>query len=635
MPNSSDKKIFFLGITLTSLIFFSDIFLPASLHSEFIYAIVILITIWTPGKRSTFDAGIVMTALIIIGFYLNNHTSIGDNEISSIIIPVLSVWSFVYAIVRFKNEQDKSAMSNEYLNAMFINATEGMIISNTKGEIVMANPHSEEMLGYEKGELVKLTIEKLIPARLAAKHVHHRNNYYTEMNTRPMGKGMSLFASRKDGSEFPVEISLSNFRIKEETFIISFIIDITERKKQEELVHKANSDLELRVGERTRELAEANSSLKEEMEERTRMEEALRDSERLYNTMAHNFPNGWIEIVDSNLRRVFFDGKELQELGINREEYLGKSKLEKTFIPVSNEIKEKLAKVFEWQSANFDVEMMSRIYEVNAVPLPDVKGIVKEILLVVQNVTDVRRADYETREALNKEKQLNELKSKFVSIASHEFRTPLSTILSSVSLAEKYAAPEDQEKRTKHFERIKSSVKNLTEILNDFLSLEKLEAGKTECRPEQFDIVNFSEDMKEQMQTLTKSGQKIIYSHHGEQNVVNLDKQLLRNICINLIGNAIKYSPEGKSIEFTTYVNSEVRISVKDNGIGIPERDKQHMFERFFRAQNVTAIQGTGLGLNIVNRYVKLMNGKIEFTSKENNGSEFTVIFKNHNSSNH
>ncbi len=629
MPNNNNKRLLYLGIALTSLIFISDVLLPSRLHLEFIYGLVILLSIWTPGNRSTFDAGIVMTVLIVTGFYLNDHKGIGDNEISTIVIPALSVWAFVYVIVRFKMEQEKSKTSDDYLNAMFVNATEGMIISNTKGEIVMANPHSEEMFGYETDGLKTMTIENLVPSRFATKHVHHRHHYYGEMNTRPMGKGMSLFALRKDGAEFPVEISLSNFKIKDEHFIISFIIDITERKKQEALVHKANTELELRVDERTRELAEANSNLKEEMEERTRMEEALRDSERLYSTMAHNFPNGWIEIVDSNLRQVFFDGKELQELGITREEFLGKTKLEKTLLPVSTEIKEKLAKVFEWQSANYDVELMSKIYEVNAVPLPDMKGIVKEILLVVQNVTDVRKAAYEIREALNKEKQLNDLKSKFVSIASHEFRTPLSTILSSVALAEKYSASGDDEKRAKHFERIKSSVKNLTEILNDFLSLEKLEAGKTDCRPDEFDIVNFAEDMKEQMQTLTKPGQQIIYFHMGNENQVTLDKQLLKNICINLIGNAIKYSPEGKTIEFTTEVNSEVKISVKDSGIGIPEADKQHMFERFFRAQNVTAIQGTGLGLNIVNRYVKLMNGKIEFMSKENVGSEFIVRFNN------
>ncbi len=625
------RPILFLGIILTILIFISDIFLPAKLHLEFIYALVILLSIWTPGNRSTFDAGIVMSALIVIGYYLNDHKGIGDNEISTIVIPALSVWAFVYIIVRFKMEQEKSKVSDEHLNAMFINATEGMIISNVKGVIVMANPHSEKMFGYEKGQVKGMTIEQLVPSRYSAKHVHHRNKYYGEMKTRPMGKGMSLFAQRKDATEFPVEISLSNFQIKDEQFIISFIIDITERKKQEELVIKANTELEVRVDERTKELAMANENLKTEMDERSRMEEALRDSERLYNTMAHNFPNGWIEIVDANLRRVFFDGKELQELGIDRHEFLGKSKLEKTLLPVTDEIKEKLAKVFEWQSANFDVELMSRIYEVNAVPLPDMKGIVKEILLVVQNVTDVRRADYETREALNKEKQLNDLKSKFVSIASHEFRTPLSTILSSVTLAEKYSATSDEEKRAKHFERIKSSVKNLTEILNDFLSLEKLEAGKIECSPDEFDIVVFAEDIKEQMQTLTKPGQQIIYLHQGSVNVVTLDKQLLRNICINLIGNAIKYSPEGKVIEFTTGVNGEIKISVKDQGIGIPESDKQHLFERFFRARNVTAIQGTGLGLNIVNRYIKLMNGKMEFTSTENVGSEFIVKFNNLN----
>ena len=177
-----------------------------------------------------------MTVLIVTGFYLNDHKGIGDNEISTIVIPALSVWAFVYVIIRFKIEQEKSKISDDYLNAMFTNATEGMIISNTKGEIVMANPHSEEMFGYEKGGLKSKTIENLVPSRFAAKHVHHRNHYYSELNTRPMGKGMSLFARRKDESEFPVEISLSNFRIKDEHFIISFIIDITERKKQEALV---------------------------------------------------------------------------------------------------------------------------------------------------------------------------------------------------------------------------------------------------------------------------------------------------------------------------------------------------------------------------------------------------------------
>ena len=622
------KRILWLGIVLTILIFIADALLPERFHIEFVYALVILLSIWIPGNRSTFDAGIVMTALIIIGYYLNKGSD-GDNEIASMLIPAASVWSFTYVIILFKREQENSMKSNEYLNAMFANATEGIIISNLKGDVVMMNPHSEKMFGYNPGELLGNKIETLVPRRFAHKHVSHRNSYYGEMKTRPMGGGMNLHGLRKDGSELPVEISLSNFKIKDEAFIISFIIDITERRKHEELVAKTNEELEQRVAMRTGELAEANKNLLAEMEERSRMEDALRDSERLYSTIAHNFPNGWIVVLDQQYRWVFIDGKELQELGLKREHFLGKTIAEKELLPLNAGILENLKKVFEWQSVNFDAPYGDKIYEVNAVPLPDVKGMVKEILLVIQNVTEVREAEKDIRAALEKEKQLNELKSKFVSIASHEFRTPLSTILSSVTLSEKYVVLGDHEKRTKHVERIRSAVKNLTEILNDFLSLEKLEAGKVQFRPSTFDIVPFAEEMTEEMQTLAGNGQQIHYRHEGGKQEVFLDKQLLRNICMNLLNNAIKYSQENKSIEFKTEVNSDIVITVKDYGLGIPKEDQQHLAERFFRAQNVTAIQGTGLGLNIVNRYVKLMNGKLNFTSEENVGSEFVVRFEN------
>ncbi|HNP50154.1 MAG TPA: HAMP domain-containing sensor histidine kinase, partial [Bacteroidia bacterium] len=250
----------------------------------------------------------------------------------------------------------------------------------------------------------------------------------------------------------------------------------------------------------------------------------------------------------------------------------------------------------------------------------------KEALIVVQNITEVKNAEKEILLSLEKEKSLNEMKSKFVSIASHEFRTPLSTILSSVSLLERYQNPEDAEKRSKHIERVKSSVKNLTEILNDFLSLEKLEAGNIEAHPSTFNLIQFVEEVREELQVLAKPGQTIQYSHTGEIHDVVLDKQLLRNVCINLLNNAIKYSQEGKSIEFTTSVGKEIIISVTDHGMGIPPEDQEHLFERFFRAANVTAIQGTGLGLNIVRRYVQLLNGKIEFTSEINKGTTFTIV---------
>jgi len=187
--------------------------------------------------------------------------------------------------------------------------------------------------------------------------------------------------------------------------------------------------------------------------------------------------------------------------------------------------------------------------------------------------------------SLEKEKELNQLKSRFVSMASHEFRTPLSSVQLSASLIEKYAQNFDNVNITKHVNKIKNSVGNLTGILNDFLSLEKLEAGKTEASLHAFDLVKLGEEITEEMQMVAKQNQTIIYQHTGLGSKVNLDKNLLKNCIINLVANAIKYSGENTFIEFNTEItNTECIITVKDNGIGIPESDQKHLFQPFFRA---------------------------------------------------
>lgn len=232
----------------------------------------------------------------------------------------------------------------------------------------------------------------------------------------------------------------------------------------------------------------------------------------------------------------------------------------------------------------------------------------------------------EISRAYEKERELGELKSRFVSMASHEFRTPLSTILSSISLIEKYNDPSQNEKRLKHVERIKSTVKNLTEILNDLLSLGKLEEGKIQAASSSFNLKEFAEEMTEEMQAVAKEGQVIKHTHSGETSEVYLDKHLLRNIFMNLLNNAIKYSDEGKEIIFSTQVDKNgTTIKVTDKGIGIPDADKPHMFDRFFRAHNATNIAGTGLGLNIVKKYIELMGGTISFISELEKGTTFTV----------
>jgi signal transduction histidine kinase len=219
------------------------------------------------------------------------------------------------------------------------------------------------------------------------------------------------------------------------------------------------------------------------------------------------------------------------------------------------------------------------------------------------------------------------MKSRFVSMASHEFRTPLSTILSSASLVAKYTQAEEQEKRDKHIQRIKSSVNNLTDILNEFLSLGKIEDGKIIASPVSCNLKELLEGIAAEMQAHAKSGQEIIFSYTGNE-MAYLDASLLRNAVINLLSNAIKFSPENKAIQLTGISeDNQLTISVKDNGIGISEEDQQHLFERFFRANNAVNIQGTGLGLHIVAKYIELLGGEIEYASELEKGTEFVIKF--------
>ena len=233
----------------------------------------------------------------------------------------------------------------------------------------------------------------------------------------------------------------------------------------------------------------------------------------------------------------------------------------------------------------------------------------------------------ELSKALSKERDLGDMKSAFVSMASHEFRTPLSTILSSASLLAKYKLTEDQEKRDRHIQRIKSSVINLNNILNEFLSLGKIEDGKITAHESVFDIKEFVSLQINEMNEILKPGQKVTYSHKGN-NEVTLDEVLFKNILINLLSNAIKFSAENKPVFITTNVSDrKLTFSIKDKGMGISKKDQAHLCEIFFRAGNAVNIPGTGLGLHIVAKYVEMMNGTIEIKSELDKGTEIILIF--------
>ena len=377
-----------------------------------------------------------------------------------------------------------------------------------------------------------------------------------------------------------------------------------------------------------------NESLEKLVEERTK---ELEESRRMYEIVARNFPDGTIMVLDNNLKYVFAEGSELFKYGITSEKLVGSDYIARLPAEIQQEVREKLCGVLKGTNTTFEVQARNNIYLINAVGLHNSDKNIDQILMVDLNITRKKKAEEDMKRALEKEKQLNELKSRFVSMASHEFRTPLSTILSSSSLVEKYLDKADgdpasvRENTTRHLKRIKSSVGNLTSILNDFLSLDKLEQGKVEVKPTQIYIDKFAEELMEEIQATFKKGQKIKYAHTGNTNVY-LDKQMLKNILYNLISNASKYSNEDSIIEFTSVLDKAgLSITITDHGMGIPDNDQVHLFERFFRAKNVTNIQGTGLGLNIVKRYADLINGKITFNSKEGKGTTFNLHINSSN----
>jgi PAS domain S-box-containing protein len=406
----------------------------------------------------------------------------------------------------------KLQQEKEKFEALFQHASMGILVTNAKAEIILVNNFLLSQFGYEnQNELTGKKIETLIPSRYHSKHTHYTDAYNKNPQPRPMGLGKDLYAVKKDGSEFPVEISLSNYTTTEGSFTIAFVSDITLRKDSENAILQQKELL----SEINNKVAELNDELEDKVELRTKQ---LQDT--------------------------------LQQLEISKDELT---------------------------------------------------------------------------KALSKEKELSDLKSRFVSMASHEFRTPLSTILSSASLVAKYVEAEEQEKRNKHIHRIKSSVNNLTNLLNEFLSIGKIEDGKISANNMDFNMKDMIGSLCSEMEGITRNNQQIVHTHTGDE-IIFSDPALLRNVVTNLLSNAIKFSAEGSIIEVSSNVSKDrVVLTVKDNGMGISKEDQEHLFERFFRGTNVTNIQGTGLGLHIVAKYIEIMDGKIEFKSELEKGTTFII----------
>ena len=237
-----------------------------------------------------------------------------------------------------------------------------------------------------------------------------------------------------------------------------------------------------------------------------------------------------------------------------------------------------------------------------------------------------KEAEEKIKDALQKEKELNELKTKFLSLVSHEFKTPLSGILTSATLAEKYTKEDQQPKREKHLVTIRNKVHYLNNILNDFLSIERLDSGRGQYKFSKFGLKRLINEVIYNANITLKDGQEISYPKDIEDVELFMDEKILELILSNLLGNAIKYSPENTSIQFMVNFHDDLIIfKIKDQGRGIPKKDQKHIFERYFRAENALLDQGTGIGLNIAKTHLENLGGTIQFESEENIGTTFTI----------
>ncbi len=241
-------------------------------------------------------------------------------------------------------------------------------------------------------------------------------------------------------------------------------------------------------------------------------------------------------------------------------------------------------------------------------------------------IAERQRLEEELRNALAKEKELSDLKSNIISVVSHEYRTPLATILSSTELLQNYGEKWSEEKKQRHFQRIQSSVDHLTQLVSDVLLISKADVGKLEFNPIPLDLGLFCRELVEELQLTTKTQHKISFESFGFCKQAYLDERLLRQFLSNLLSNAIKYSPQGGNIQFDLLCNDETAIfRIQDSGIGIPPEEQAHLFEPFQRSSNVGTIPGTGLGLAIVKRCVELHGGQVGVESAVGVGSTFTI----------
>lgn len=562
----------------------------------------------------------------------------------------------LFSFVKHLTVKSEKSLQQHYsdivlkLNAVIETATDGIISIDESGKIELVNPAAAQLFGYEISELLGQKINILMPRPDATHHDTYLLNYMQTGKRKIIGIGREVLGKRKDGSVFPMRLSISEVKLHDRRIFTGIVHDLTEQKNIERKLKEEK--------ERTQRYLNVANTVFVVIDKDERVTMLNRKGCEILGLCEEDIVGkNWFETAvaphnaDKAKKRFhqFMNGDENINLEYQEYEVIHSQTLNKRLIAWHNSlIHDDDGKPKEIVSAGVDVTdhraAEERIIRLNAELEQRVEERTEELATAVNQMLEtnkqlkkeiqereaaeaaLRESEQEIRKAWQREKELSEMKSRFVSMASHEFRTPLSTILSSADLIEAYKKEAQQGKRERHTNRIKSAVVNLTNILNDFLSLSRLEEGRIDVNHVEFDLKAFLDETMDEISMLLKAEQTINRHEATEIGEIYLDKKLLKNILFNLISNAIKYSEPGSEIDCRIAVDDAgLHISIADQGIGIPEEEQQHLFTPFFRAHNVENIQGTGLGLNIVKRYIDLLHGEVRFESRTGVGTTFYI----------
>ncbi|MBV8762912.1 MAG: PAS domain S-box protein [Deltaproteobacteria bacterium] len=477
-------------------------------------------------------------------------------------------------------------------------APDGLVVTDADGKLILVNNEAERMFGYAHGELAGQPLEVLIPEDRRGRHRHHVGSYTGAPRLRAMGSTMELYGRRKDGSEVPVEISLSPVQTERGLLIIAGVRDVTERRQLERDKERATGYLRSAV-------------------------EAVQDAFLLFDA------NDRVVMVNSAARAVAGPAGDQSMVGRTFAELLDESVAAGAYVLADDETPEswKARRTAYHRDPQGTLEL--RTSDGRFVRVTERRTADGGTVTMISDITDDAKHAAELEVARKQAEAASEAKSEFLSSMSHELRTPLNAILGFAQLLERDRKQPLTERQLERLEHVTRGGEHLLRLIDDVLDLSRIEAGRITMSPEQ---VGVPEVLTEVVQTLEPMASRAGISIAVESLAdplprVVADRTRLAQILMNFGSNAIKYGkPSGHVWVRAGLVADRVRISVRDDGVGIPEDKRDKIFEPFQRAgQEAGPIEGTGIGLTISKRLAEMMRASLGFNSVADGGSEFWI----------